>query len=249
MPSKIEKWCKGCGKKFLASASHVQNCSTECGYKVRRPRIKKFAKMRDCIICKSPIWVYPSAIKRGRKRFACKKAECKTRLRSLVSKENIRLGKVLPPWQNPKSRPKLIKRWKQLHRQGTIGWSERRRSKIEEKIENDMRCLGYVPEYLVKTKLKSWKDGRALSWCKLDYAHVALKIDFEIDGPSHRYRKEHDTLRDDILRHLGWAIVRIPVTKQTKEEAIITAASSAVEFFRRGRSVKRQMSFWPQFTT
>lgn len=45
----------------------------------------------------------------------------------------------------------------------------------------------------------------------LDYALVVAKIDIEIDGSSHRHRKEADERRDDFLRRLEWKVIRIKV--------------------------------------
>lgn len=43
----------------------------------------------------------------------------------------------------------------------------------------------------------------------LDFAHVEGKINIELDGPGHKVHSEGDAIRDNILRSLGWRIIRI----------------------------------------
>jgi len=66
--------------------------------------------------------------------------------------------------------------------------------------------LGFIPEFSIPTFMGYGHHYTA------DLAHPLLKIDVEIDGGSHKSRREKDAERDATLRALGWEVLRRPST-------------------------------------
>jgi hypothetical protein len=64
---------------------------------------------------------------------------------------------------------------------------------------------GYLMDKVFITRGKKGSGGPYL----LDFAHPEAKINIEIDGKTHQFRKEHDNIRDERLRSLGWKVIRI----------------------------------------
>lgn len=60
--------------------------------------------------------------------------------------------------------------------------------------------LGYLQEYRV------YKDGRRFV---LDFALPSVKICFELDGEWHATTPEQDEERDNLLRSMGWKVIRV----------------------------------------
>lgn len=67
---------------------------------------------------------------------------------------------------------------------------------------------GYVAGYIIPTSRPECNGG---GYYRLDYAHVEAKVNIEIDGSSHRFKKDRDKKRDEFLRSLGWKVIRIKV--------------------------------------
>lgn len=67
---------------------------------------------------------------------------------------------------------------------------------------------GYVAGHVIPTNRPENNGG---GYYKLDYAHLEAKIDIEIDGSSHRFKRESDEKRDTFMRVLGWKVIRIKV--------------------------------------
>lgn len=62
---------------------------------------------------------------------------------------------------------------------------------------------GYVREHLIQ-----YAPGRRNCF-KVDFAHLAAKVVIELDGPHHQATEEDDACRDQVLRALGWKVIRI----------------------------------------
>ena len=68
--------------------------------------------------------------------------------------------------------------------------------------------LGYIHGYVIPTHRPENNGG---GYYKLDFAHLEAKVDIEIDGSSHRGKKNQDGRRDTFLRAHGWKVIRIKV--------------------------------------
>ena len=68
--------------------------------------------------------------------------------------------------------------------------------------------LGYIHGYVIPTHRPENNGG---GYYKLDFGHPDALVAIEIDGSSHRDKKEQDARRDDFLRSLGWKVIRIKV--------------------------------------
>lgn len=66
---------------------------------------------------------------------------------------------------------------------------------------------GFVREHFLVYAPQKGGAGRFV----LDFAHVSAKVNIELDGPYHwkSATPEKDRHRDEILRKLGWKIIRI----------------------------------------
>ena len=62
--------------------------------------------------------------------------------------------------------------------------------------------VGYVREHHVL-----W--GKGNERFVLDFAHLGAKVAIELDGASHKKTQEYDRLRDEVLKTLGWKVIRI----------------------------------------
>lgn len=65
--------------------------------------------------------------------------------------------------------------------------------------------VGFVQEFQIR-----WGPNSARDHFNLDFAHPELKINVELDGPGHIGSPRENWERDEILRHFGWIIVRVP---------------------------------------
>lgn len=61
---------------------------------------------------------------------------------------------------------------------------------------------GYIREYQLQ-----W--GTQYERYKLDFAHLQVKVNIELDGPGHFGLPAEDRVRDSRLRALGWRVIRI----------------------------------------
>jgi hypothetical protein len=65
--------------------------------------------------------------------------------------------------------------------------------------------------YLMDTINISKGDWKGASYYTLDFGHPEALVDIEIDGSSHKGKKDHDSQRDIFLRNLGWKVIRVKV--------------------------------------
>ncbi len=80
-----------------------------------------------------------------------------------------------------------------------------RGGKIAEDYAAVLCKAGFIREYVVV-----WGDN-GYERFRLDFAHIEGKVNIELDGKSHNDTKEHDALRDSLLKTLGWRVIRIKV--------------------------------------
>lgn len=82
-------------------------------------------------------------------------------------------------------------------------WHGMRESKEELLLDPWFICRGWATQFGVTT-------GRSPRWFRLDFAEPALRLYIELDGDSHRKRRDRDARRDAIMTDLGWKGMRIP---------------------------------------
>lgn len=70
--------------------------------------------------------------------------------------------------------------------------------------------LGYCREYAIATAGHGTEHRPPTSY-KADFAHPETKTVVELDGPSHRNRKQQvlDRKKDEVLIALGWTVTRV----------------------------------------
>lgn len=74
--------------------------------------------------------------------------------------------------------------------------------KTGEDFSKLLEPIGFVREYVL---FYDNDRGHAV----MDFAHLQLKINVELDGPYHQASKEHDEKRDEALSAKGWIVLRI----------------------------------------
>ena len=57
-----------------------------------------------------------------------------------------------------------------------------------------------------------------------------FKIDLEIDGEQHKYRKEHDSIRDEFLEKHGYLVYRITWNNINTEYGKVTMKEKIAKF-------------------
>jgi very-short-patch-repair endonuclease len=62
---------------------------------------------------------------------------------------------------------------------------------------------GFTREYFVKFGVDRYDIT------VMDFAHVAGKVNIELDGPFHVATHTRDTQRDTALKKLGWKVIRV----------------------------------------
>lgn len=123
----------------------------------------------------------------------------------------MRKGKPQPQLQTKEARKKMSKSLKELHKKKEFGWSataRKMRSNGGTDAELYLEHLltingvsGFEREYIIPVP---GKKGRF----SIDFANPVLKIAVELDGDSHKRRKDHDEKRDAFLNDLGWEVIR-----------------------------------------
>jgi very-short-patch-repair endonuclease len=81
-----------------------------------------------------------------------------------------------------------------------------------------MTELGFSPQYKVLTGVHTNKLPRMF---RLDFAIPERKLYVEIDGSTHRLRKERDARRDAMLSDLGWLGLRIPSSQVENDIEVV----------------------------
>jgi Protein of unknown function (DUF559) len=73
-----------------------------------------------------------------------------------------------------------------------------------------LKWLGWIPEYVIKTKGHRTLHNPPMAY-KADLANPNTMTVLEMDGSSHRprQRQELDRKKTEVLRALGWTVIRI----------------------------------------
>lgn len=119
-------------------------------------------------------------------------------------------GKSQPQLRTIESRKKSAKGIKKAHEIKAFGWKKSTKRMREnggtdaelyfEHLLKNHDIHSFEREYTVLTGTRSRY--------RIDFAFLNKMTGIELDGDSHKYRKEHDRKRDAILKSYGWTIVR-----------------------------------------
>jgi Protein of unknown function (DUF559) len=128
----------------------------------------------------------------------------------------IRSKKAKERWSRPEFKKRMIKIFKRAHdnpatrekhRVLANGQFGKNTSLFVKTLGKILMPLGYIPEFPVRNKYKTWKGG----YC-VDFGLPSAKIAIECDGPRHRVQRQivKDQKKDKILKSLGWKVIRVP---------------------------------------
>lgn len=112
---------------------------------------------------------------------------------------NAQLGKIISEEQ----RDAIRRAWTPERRQSNA--QHYNGGQLAEDFSLVLTPAGFVREHQVQ-----W-GKRVGEHFRLDFAHVEGKIAIELDGPHHckEVQKEYDYLRDNVLKNMGWKIIRV----------------------------------------
>ena len=107
---------------------------------------------------------------------------------------------------------------------------------VPQKMIFDRLGGGWETEVLVKTYSLAGRAGKGRPrarppyWYRLDISNPQLMLALEVDGGSHRGRKESDAKRDAILTALGWTVLRFTNRRvRTNLEGVLRDIAEAVK--------------------
>lgn len=183
------EWCSNTFQIDKPDQLKKRFCNTSCSAKWRMSNPEYVATLHTPEV----------AAKRGQKRRAW--------LASDNPKAQLEIERIrnLNPMSNPATRQKVSERLQEIHhkiavRGGNGAGMTEPQFKLLEALGD-----GWVSEYA----LSLGKRQAGYPTCyKLDIANLDLKINIEVDGHSHRSRKEKDFKRDMKLNSLGWKVLR-----------------------------------------
>lgn len=194
---KIRKYCLCCGKEL--SNNRRKFCSSSCSAKFNNKNRKHNDETRKKISCS--VKEKFSKLNHKKKVFIKKCAVCgktfitKREKVTHCSRECVKNNLFL----KEKQRECAI----QLMKDGKIKpWSSRKVTSYPERFFIDV---------LNKNNISFEREYHVLNKYFLDFLIIKnnKKIDLEIDGKQHRFRKEHDINRDKFLTENGYIVYRI----------------------------------------
>jgi len=211
MPSVAQKRCEGCGKRFAKPLncsvrrwSERRFCSQPCKVEaqVGAPSKKRGNRYRDsaerlpCRICGQPTRYLGTRRNHLFGLVHCGSANC--RQASLALKNERIAKRHLADYASGK-RKKI-----------RTAWLSVARISVEERaISSWFELRGWTPQFRLLLGVSDVRQPRSLD---LDFAQPALRLCVEIDGTSHRKRKDIDARRDELLAKRGWKTLRIPAS-------------------------------------
>jgi superfamily I DNA/RNA helicase len=90
---------------------------------------------------------------------------------------------------------------------------------------------GWTEEYAISTKRMGGRAEGYPTCYKVDIAHPDLQIAVEVDGESHRGRRNQDEKKDKCLQQLGWHIIRVSNQSVMREfDKVISRIESVVRW-------------------
>jgi hypothetical protein len=245
---KKPKFCKLCGK--LITTSENKFCNSSCSAKFNNSRRKLSDETKDRISKKlsgrklspehlakisgknHPKYVDGSRVEPLETKRTCLMCgkEFNLQIKSNGKRSNAKL--CSKECRNETNRIKINERIKNgLHR----GWITRNVISYPEKffIEVlDNNNIKYIHNYPVAKKDLGLDDNYNYF---LDFYIEDKKIDLEIDGKQHKRRKEHDDVRDKLLRKNGYIVYRIRwrnINSEKGKQYIKEEINKFLEFYR-----------------
>ncbi len=94
---------------------------------------------------------------------------------------------------------------------GGIAWKSYQGGTAGATFASFLCPVGFIREHRVfwAIELNLHVTKRQHKFFSLDFAHVKGRIDIEFDGPGHKATPQEDWQRDEMMRYLGWKIIRI----------------------------------------
>ena len=90
------------------------------------------------------------------------------------------------------------------------GWSKRSGESYAEKFwRQELEKLGLIKNQDFIQEWRVRRDDSALSYF-VDFFFPHYNLALEIDGSQHKFRREHDVVRDIYLQSLGITVIRYP---------------------------------------
>ena len=222
---RVPMQCEWCGKIFYPKWKtdlKKRFCGTSCSAKWRMSQPEIVAKVHT---------------KEIHARIGRKKSEW-YRSGSPESKKELERIKNLNPCSSMEVRMKISKKLKQM------GWKPLARGgngtgmTFPQRLMRDALCGEWIPEYAIS--LGKRQKGYPTNY-KVDLANLEKMIAIEVDGHSHRSRKEQDKKKDAKLNSLGWKVLRfsnqmildwINIGKPTDSYISLTLASNGIQVLR-----------------
>jgi hypothetical protein len=135
------------------------------------------------------------------------------KIRELAKDENWRLRVSLGTkikMQEPGIRRRHLNALRKIRERKMIGCNGAPLTDIIKKYNNCFYPLGYIREYVIKTRGHGTVHNPPLNY-KADFAHPGKKIVVELDGPCHSNMKSKmlDKKKTEVLEALGWKVIRI----------------------------------------
>ncbi len=188
---KSPRLCAWCGDSFTPAARSKKPrrfCGTSCSAKWRMRQPEILAKIHSPEVAK----------KRGDSKSRWFKAGSPAAVKEL---DRIR---ALNPMSSPKARAKSSRTLRAMGHKPSVRGGNGKGMTVPQAALLGVLAGDWRPEYVVPMGGK-----RGLPTCyKLDLAWPARKIAIEVDGHSHRSRKEQDQKKDAALLALGWIVLR-----------------------------------------
>lgn len=205
--------CEKCGKKFKVhklnngKLSNVRYCSDVCRNSYRP--INKYNKNpRICKHCNNEFLPQIVSNNRVSKTNFCS-IDCKNDYQSKQMKEKAKIG--------------LLKGW---NSRNIISYPE---NFFIDVLNNNNICFEH--NYPINKRNLGLDDSTNYF---LDFYIKEKNIDLEIDGKQHKYRKEHDKIRDDQLTKNGIIVYRIKwknINNEKGKEYIRNEINKFLEFY------------------
>lgn len=187
----MKKICEYCGKEMEVRRSKTRFCSKSCiaSYRNKLPE----NRLKSAEICRE-----------------------RNKTPAMREAASLNMKRLRPEWDRD---PAILEKCRDSRRNSMIqvnksqGMNKPKDS--ENYVASILERLGIPYEREFRVELESTRDelGRfSGTYYRLDFYIPSFSMDLEIDGSIHEQesQKNHDTLRDAVLRDKGFSVVRVP---------------------------------------
>lgn len=216
----MQKTCLNCGKQFTTKHKNQKYCSNKCQLECQRQHQAKVLIERTCPICGKIFYVE----RKSNTKKTCS-PQCKNKLISLSEQTTMnsesgmgqrKQSSIRMTQSNPmKSSQNIEKMLLMKELNGTLHqWKGNRGGNGQYTDPQIMlwKALGnsWILEYPVKTHCHKLNQSRYPTSYKVDLGCPEKKLAVEVDGNSHRSKKNIalDMKKTLCLNQLGWKVLR-----------------------------------------